>query len=170
MSAWMMATDYTVKLGGNYFINCESLITYDDATLFTLTRRENDGRLGIDCDIYDVKGNKIATIRHGTIVDVDRNRYDFYHGADCKRVYDAESERVILEIRRRLPDAELGVTVRMYLPESGFLLEADTDEIKLPAVNARIVGNILRNLKHGIVIGKASGGGGICFSKPSKKK
>ena len=81
---WEVEKDFAVKLGGNLFVRCASLITYDGQRLFNISRRDSDHRLGIDFDVYDPDGAKIATIRHSSIVDGDSKRFDIHHGADLR--------------------------------------------------------------------------------------
>jgi hypothetical protein len=38
------------------------LVDYKGSSLFTVKRRESDGLLGIDFDVYDPKGKKVATV------------------------------------------------------------------------------------------------------------
>ena len=122
---WSVPQSFKVKLGGNYYIDCGSLIDFSGSPLFTLKRREEDGLLGIDFDIYDATKKKIATVRRGTIVDGDRTAYDFVHGAHHYQVKDKKDGRVICDIKRagQSEDSELEVSVDLFTP-SGFHLIA----------------------------------------------
>ena len=122
---WSVPQSFKVKLGGNYYIDCDSLIDFGGMPLFTLKRREEDGLLGIDFDIYDSQKAKVATVRRGTIVDGDRDGYEIRHAPNHYTVREKKSGRLICDIKRRdkSPDAELEVSIDMFTP-SGFHLLA----------------------------------------------
>lgn len=159
---WEIDKNFKVKLGGNFFINCESLISYDDNPLFTLKRRDSDGRLGIDFDVYDQNCQKVATIRRGNVVQGDTSAYEISHGANCHKVTEKASGKVMVQIDKNLRDADLAVSVNMYLPD-GFLLKATPDSINIGSTT--MVGNIFSNCRTGIAIGETAGGAGICLAR-----
>lgn len=148
---WEVAERFKVKLGGNYFINCKSLISCNDEWLFRLYRRDSDGHLGIDFDVYDSSGNKIATVRNSNVVDGDPSAYRIAHGATQKTITEAASGRVIVKIDKEPPDAELAVSVDMFLPNSGFRLIADEGSIQIPGFMSK--GSVFANVDCGIAIG-----------------
>ncbi len=160
---WEIERNFKAKIGGNYFINCESLISYHSKPVFTVKRRESDGRLGIDFDVYNQNGEKVATVRHGNVVDGDVSAYEISHGADCKKVTEKITGRIIVQIDKNPPDADIAVSVNMYLPD-GFLLKATPDSINISS--STMVGCTFANLKTGIAIGEQTGGVGICLRKP----
>ena len=98
---WTVERDFAVKFGGNLYIRCGQLVTYEGEPLFNLARRESDGRLGIDFDVYDDRGAKLATVRHGSIVQGDAKRFDIHHGADVKTMTDRETGEILVRINRR---------------------------------------------------------------------
>lgn len=159
---WEIVKNVKVKVGGNYFVNCESLISYRDKPLFTLKRRDSDGRLGIDFDVYDKQGKKVATIRRGNVVEGDTSAYDIEHGADCHKVTEKTTGRVIVQVDKKPPSVDIAVSVNMYLP-NGFLLEATPDTINIGSL--KIVGNTY-SCKTGIAIGVSEGGAGIRLATP----
>lgn len=128
---WSVPQSFKVKLGGNLYIDCGSLIDYRGTPLFTLKRRD-DGLLGIDFDIYDAKRKKVATVRRGTIVDGDRESYEITHAAHHYQVRDKETGRVICDIKRagQAVDSELEVSVDMFTP-SGFHLVAGPEQTNI---------------------------------------
>jgi len=177
---WENEKDPIVILGGNTFIQCGSIITYDGKQFFNVLHRDSDNRLGIDLDVYDQGGVKIATIRHSSVVDGDSNRFDIHYSTDVMTLMDKETDKVIVKIDKKpfkietkidpqsildklptwspeiqkaigipgnnvpiLPtppwppvntnniEGRLEVTLRTYLPESGFLLIATPNEINL---------------------------------------
>ena len=146
---WKIKKNFKVKIGGNYFINCKSLISYDDKQFFTVKRRDSDGQLDIDFDVYDQNAQKVAAVRRGNVVQGDINAYEISHEADCKKVIEKATGRVIVQIDKNPPDADLAVSVNMYLP-NGFLLKATPDAINISSL--KTVGNIFKDLKTGIII------------------
>jgi len=160
---WEIEKNFKAKIGGNYFINCESLISYDGKPLFTVKRREPDGRLGIDFDVYDKNSQKVATIRHGNVVHGNVGVYEIRHGADCHKVMEKATGRIIVQIDKNQPDADIAVSVNMYLP-NGFLLKATPDSINIGS--SEMVGNTIADYKSGIAIGKSGGDAGICLEIP----
>lgn len=158
---WETEKDPFVILGGNSFIQCGSIITYEGKQFFNILHRDSDNRLGIDLDIYDQDGVKIATIRHSSVVDGDSNRFDIHYRADVMTLTDKESDDVLVRINKKPFKIEtkfkpqqmldeltliatpppplnineiegiLEVTLRTHLPESGFLLIATPKEINV---------------------------------------
>jgi hypothetical protein len=134
---WKMEDNFKVKIGGNYYINTPNIVSFRGTPLFTLKRRENDLLLGIDFDIYDKNGARIATVRNGNVVQGNENDYEIKRLADHYIVIERTTERVICDIRKRL-EAEVGVelevAVKLYTP-SGFLFEATPTQTNLPGNN-----------------------------------
>ena len=135
---WSVPQSFKVKLGGNFYIDCDSLIDFRGSPLFALKRREEDGLLGIDFDIYDATKKKVATVRRGTIVDGDRENYEIVHGAHHYVVREKKTGRVICEIKRQSQavDSELEVSVDMFTP-SGFHLMAGPEKTNLGGITIR---------------------------------
>ncbi len=98
---WETEKDFAVKLGGNLYVRCAYLITYEEQKLFNIARRDSDHRLRIDFDVYGQDGTKIATVRRSNIVQGDRKRFDIHHGADLKTMTDKETGEVLVRIDKR---------------------------------------------------------------------
>lgn len=158
---WEIPKNFKIKLGGNYFINCKSLISFNNQPVFRrIERRDTDGKLGLDFDVYDDKGGKIATIRRGNVVQGNTQAYEMKHLADCDKVIEKSTGRIIVEINKKSSDADVAVSVNMYL-QDGFLLEATPDSINVGS--SKMIGNTFPNCKTGIAIGESTGGAGICL-------
>ena len=158
---WEIPKNFKIKIGGNYFINCKSLISFNNQPVFRrIERRDTDGRLGLDFDVYDDKGQKIATIRRGNVVQGDTQAYEMKHLADCDKVIEKTTGRIIAEINKKPSDADIAVSVNMYL-QNGFLLEVTPDSINVGS--SQMIGNIFSNCNTGIAIGESTGGAGICL-------
>jgi hypothetical protein len=148
---WKIEPKAKVKLGGNYYIDVEHLVDYRGTSLFTVKRRESDGLLGIDFDVYDPKGKKVATVRRGTIVDGDADAYEITHDAHHYTVTEKKSGRVVCDIRRRehAKDAEIEVAVDLYTPD-GFHFQATPEQTNIGG--AQISGCTTANCTVGIAI------------------
>ena len=148
---WHVDRNCKVKLGGNFYINVERLVDYKGSSLFTVKRRESDGLLGIDLDVYDPKGKKVATARHGTVVAGDAQNYEITHDPHHYTVKEKSTGRVVCDIRRRdaAEEADIEVTVDLFMPD-GFHLQADPDQTNIGGI--QMSGNIIDTSQAGIKI------------------
>ena len=150
---WNIETTYKLKLGGSYFIDCGTLVQYRDTPLFNVRRRESDGLVGVDFDLYNSEGAKIATIRHGNIVSGDAKAYDISLGAHHYTIKERESGRTVCDLRRK--DAtesgtELELAVDLYTSDK-FHFIASPEMIILGGNMFR--GMTIEKCKVGIMIG-----------------
>jgi len=148
---WEVDPKCKVKLGGNFYINVDRLVDYKGSSLFTVKRRDSDGLLGIDFDLYDAKGKKVATIRHGTVVSGDAKHYDITHDPHHYTVKEKNTGRVICDIRRgdTAKDADIEVAVDLFTPD-GFHFKASADQTNLGGMQLR--GNTVDTAQTGIKI------------------
>ncbi len=148
---WHVDRNSKVKLGGNYYINVERLVEYKGSSLFTVKRRESDGLLGIDFDVYDAKGKKVATVRHGTVVAGDAQNYEITHDPHHYTVKEKNSGRIVCDIRRRdaAEGADIEVTVDLFTPD-GFHFQADPHQTNIGGI--QMSGNIIDTCQVGIKI------------------
>jgi hypothetical protein len=147
---WKVETNFSVHLGGNIYINTPNLIVYKGTPIFRIRRSENDGILGIDFDVYDKGGKRIATFAKGIVVQGDAANYTIQSGHDAYSVTERSTGRVIARVQRRgVEGAELDVHVHMYLPD-GFLLDAGPYATNLGSNT--VIGNTFRNRPAGIAI------------------
>jgi hypothetical protein len=149
---WQMEDTFKVKIGGNYYINTPNIVSFKGTPLFTLKRRENDWLLGIDFDIYDKNGARVATVRHGNVVQGNEEDYEIKRLADHYIVTERKTKRVICDIRKRgeaEEGVELEVAVKLYTP-SGFLFEATPTHTNLPGI--MMANNIFKNMGTAIAI------------------
>ena len=77
---WLVEERFSVRLGGNIFINTPNLVVYKGKPLFRIYRSDNEGILGIDFDVYDSSGKRVATIRKGIVVQGDQDNYNIRSG------------------------------------------------------------------------------------------
>jgi hypothetical protein len=148
---WQVDPKCKVKLGGNYYINVDRLVDYKGASLFTVKRRDSDGLLGIDFDLYDANRKKVATVRHGTVVAGDAANYDITHDPHHYTVKEKSTGRVVCDIRRRdtAKDAEIEVAVDLFAPD-GFHFQASPDQTNVGGAQLR--GNTFDTCQTGIKI------------------
>ncbi len=127
---WEVADSFRVKLGGNFFTNCRSLISFKDEPVFELFRRDSDNRLGIEFHVYTSDGRRLATIRNGNVVGGDTERVEIMHGANRHAIRDKATGEELVSIEKDPSGAELAVAVKTYLPDRR-LLDATHDKLTL---------------------------------------
>ncbi len=147
---WQVENNFRVRLGGNTYVNVENLVEYDGVPLFSLRRHEN-GYLGIDFNIFDATGKKVASVKRNEIYPGERQTYELQGDADRYALLNKETGRVICEIKKRSAavPAELDVTVQLYTPD-GFLFAATPEATNLP--NVTVKNNVFENVPIGISI------------------
>ncbi len=124
-----METDFKIRLGGNVYVRTPNLIAYGMLPLFRVYRRDSDGRLGIDFEIYDQSQKKVGVVRNGVVVDGAAD-YEIQDGATEKSIRSKASGEVLARISRLTPGAELEIWVKTYLP-NGQLLDAGPNKTNL---------------------------------------
>lgn len=132
---WEVEDRFKVRLGGNTYINVESLVDYKGESLFTLKRHDDNGYLGIYFNIYDASGNRVASVRRNEIYADDKDAYELTTSMTRYTLTERASGRVICDIKRyeEAHPAELDVSVHMYTP-SGFLFEAGPNQTNLGGI------------------------------------
>jgi hypothetical protein len=128
---WQVEDHYHVKIGSNTYIDNKILIAFRGVSLFNL-RRHDDGYLGIDFDIYDQAGKRLATVRRNEIYFGDKDAYQIDGSANRYVLTEKATGRIICDIRRRedAQPAELELSVHLYTP-SGFLFDATPEQTNL---------------------------------------
>jgi hypothetical protein len=114
---WTTPENFRAKIGGNYYINTPNIIVARGENLFRLKRRDTDGLLAVDFDVYDVNRNKVATVRNGNIVKGHSGNFEFHKEQDRYWVVEKKSGRVICDIRKgsKAEDgSEIEVSVDLY--------------------------------------------------------
>ena len=145
-----MEDKFSVKLGGNTYINTPNLVVYKGHPLFRISRSESDGILGIDFDVFDASGNRVATFRKGVVVQGDSNNYSIKTGHDEYEVTEKVSGWLIASVKRRGgQDAEMEVSVHLYTPD-GFLFDATPTRTNVGGM--MMTGCVIENCGAGIVI------------------
>lgn len=148
---WTVEDRFSVKLGGNTYINTPNLVVYKGEPLFRVYRSESDGILGIDFDVFDASGTRVATFRKSIVVQGDSDNYVIKSGHEEYEVTNKASGQLIAKVRRRGAEgAEMEVSVRLYTPD-GFLLDATPTQTNIGGV--LMTGNVFENCGAGIAIG-----------------
>ena len=147
---WQVEKEFSVKLGGNTYINTPNLIVVQGKSLFKVYRSESDGMLGIDFDVYNSSGNKVATIRKGIVVNGDEDAYQITSGHEKYSVTEKSSGKEIVSVQRRnVSGAEIEVSVELYT-KTGFLLNATPESTNVGGVVMK--GNIIKDCGAGLVV------------------
>ncbi len=147
---WHIEEKFQVVIGGTTFINTPNLVVYDGTPLFIVKRHDN-GYLGIDFDIYDATGKKVATVRRNQIYEGDKTAYAVKELANRYTLTEKASGRVLCDIKKRedAKPAEIDVSVKLYTPD-GFLFDATPEGTNIPG--AVIKGMVIKDCGAGIVI------------------
>ncbi|HWR13212.1 MAG TPA: hypothetical protein VN577_00175 [Terriglobales bacterium] len=147
---WLKEKQFTIRLGGNTFIDTPTIIAYQNRPLINVFRQE-DGYLAVDLDIHDSTGQRIASVRKNNLYGQDKDLYEVKGTADSFTLTDKDSGITILDIRKRLEaEAEIDISLRTYLP-NGELLDLGP---KGSNIRSNLFsGNIFKACKIGMNIG-----------------
>jgi hypothetical protein len=150
---WPIEEHFRIILGGNTYINILNLVVYKGSPLFDISRRENDGKLGISFNLFDQIGKKIAVVRNDRIYLTNRtvNSFRIDYPLNQYIMTDTRTNREICKIliRSEADPAELNVSAVMYMPD-GFLAEFSPAETNLSG--SKMFGNTIANSPIGINI------------------
>lgn len=147
---WEVENEFSVRLGGNTYINTPNLIVVNGESLFKIYRSEADGMLGIDFDVYDSSGGKVAVIRKGVVVYGDEENYQTQSGHEKYSVTERSSGKEIVSVRRRnVSGAEIEVSVELYT-KTGFLLNAGPENTNIGGLVMK--DNVIKDCGAGLVV------------------
>jgi hypothetical protein len=138
---WTVENHFKVRLGGNTYIDVGNLVVYKGQTLFTLKRHEDNGQLGIYFELYDSKGNHVASVKRNQIYQPVQQKelYSISGSAEEYSLREVATGEVVCKIRKRpTTPVELEVSVRLYTPD-GFLFNATPASTNLGGIV--LVGN-----------------------------
>lgn len=153
MSRWKVPQHFRVRIGGNTFIDCPTVLEYKGQSLFDLKRSDSDGFLGINFDLFNEEGTRLATIRNGNFVGEVPSGYKITSSHDHYSLIEEATGRVVCDIKLREQadgGAELDVSAQMYTPD-GALLELTPSETNIESMKTR--GCEIRNCPVAISIG-----------------
>jgi hypothetical protein len=150
---WKIENNYSVKIGGNIYINITNILKYKDENIFIIKRSTHDGLLGINFDIYNKNGIKIAVVKNGNIYKGDKNNYDIIVNENEYTLLNRHEKRTICNIKKttKAKDVELEITVELFMKD-GFLFHATPESTNLKGLI--IQGNTFENRNFGINIGE----------------
>lgn len=143
---WEMEERFKVRLGGNDYFNTPNLVAFKGQPLFKVLRRDSDGMLGIDFDVHDASGKKVAVIRNSKIVDGD-SAYEISREASVHSVIDKSSGKTIAMVARKA--GQLEVTIDTYLPNGARFL-AGPESTNLDGLT--MTGNTIMDCGTGLAI------------------
>ena len=147
MNTWLREDRYKIRLGGNIFLNVQTLIAYDNKPIFEIRRREEDGRLGVDCSIYDSDGSKIASVHRNNVHLTGSGQFELTRSLGRITLRNKKSQANLAEIV--IGGYVLDVSLRTYLP-NGQLLDLGPKGSTLPGL--LMAGSEIRNFRVGIAI------------------
>lgn len=151
---WYKEDNFSVKIGGNTYINTPTIIMYKGESIFTIKRSEGSDLLGIDFDIYGKSGKKLASVRKGRIYQENRHLYDVRVTEDQYILIDRLNNKVVCNIRKRaLADdsVELDVMVQLYTKD-GYFIDATPEKTILGGKEIELQGLTFTNLTAAIGI------------------
>ena len=133
---WQVENNFSIRIGSNHYINVANLVEYKGESLFTVRRRESDGLLGVDVDIYNAKRERVATIRHGNVVSGDKENYEIRLEPHHYTITEKETGRCVCELKRReaVSGTELDLSLDLYTP-SGFHFLATPTQTNVGGIN-----------------------------------
>jgi hypothetical protein len=149
---WLEETEFSIKLGGNTFINVPVIMAYKGEPLFAVSRNES-GYLAIDFEVFDATRQKIASIKKNNVYRHHErvHEYALEGTADTLRLIDKITGSIIVDIRKRqAATTELDVNLRTYLPDGRFL-DANPNGCTLPGIF--LGNNTFKNCGTGIALG-----------------
>jgi len=149
---WTIETKFKVKIGGNYYIDTPNVIVAAGEPLFRIHRRDEDGLLAVDFDVYDSGRKKVATIRNAHVVSGNKADYEFKKEHHRYWVIEKSSGRVICDVRQVAAaedSCELEVAVDLFT-KSGFHIVADPEQTNIGGFVMR--GCTTSNCAAGLVI------------------
>lgn len=135
---WYKEDKFIIKIGSNTYENVPNLIVYKGENIFTIYRAESTEIIGIDFEIYNSKGEKVATVRQGRIYSGVKENYEIIFNQYEYLLIEKESGRVICEIKKRIKTDifELEVNVSLYTKD-GFLINATPEKTNLGGIQMR---------------------------------
>ena len=149
---WYKEDNFKVKIGGNYYIDTPNIIVYKGESIFSIVRAERSDLLGINFEIYDKRGEKIASVKQGRIYKGNADLYEIISEKDRYTLIEKATDKTICDIKKRelAGESELEVTVNLYTKD-GFLIEATPTKTNI-ATNS-IKGSTFTNCGAGIAVG-----------------
>jgi len=162
---WLREKDFTIRLGGNVYIDTPVMVAFDGQSLFTVVRQE-DGYLGIDFEVNSANGTKVASVKRNNIYLGDKDAYALEGEPERLRLISKPSNDALVDIRKNASSApaELDVSVRSYLPDRR-LMDLGPNTSNLGGI--RMTGCVLKNCGIGIAV-SSSGGVALCVALGSR--
>jgi hypothetical protein len=112
--------DISLKIGGNYFINCERTIVYGDHSILNIVGDDQTGRR-VNFDIFSSLGTLDASLADGSFSGPNAKYYTANRFEDGFDVIDSRDGRVVLKILSvdniKMNRNDLHVWADFYLPD-----------------------------------------------------
>jgi hypothetical protein len=152
---WKIAKRFKVRFGSFVFENVPQILVYENTPIITLVRDDNTGYLGIDGEVRDPFGERIAVVKHNQVYPVRGHEKDYTETrtADHFTVLPNNFNAPVLDIRIRqaAKPLELDVSAYVFLP-NGFWMNASPDQIMTSSKFIFSSGFTVKDADRGIVI------------------
>ncbi len=127
--------NYIARIGGIIYKNVENPIIFNGVPLLSFTRNTSDGELGVNLDLKDESGNRIAAIAGGSVSEVVSEKYKIIEAQDRFAVVEKASGRIWADIRRSIRDEiyELDISCLFFI--SGIPVVLHPNRTKIGKIN-----------------------------------
>lgn len=123
-AAFAQAPHCAAQLGGHWFINCKSLVSYNDQDVVSFSNWA-DPVASVNLDVYGTDRKLQARVRNGKLVDGKADRFTITTTATEFTLVDASTTRVICILKEVPPTTaaatcQVDVWLDLYVPGTGY--------------------------------------------------
>lgn len=140
-----------VKIGGNYYFNCDHIISFSDQDIFTFVDYGADS-VRINLDIFSASGIKAASIRDGKLTAGNKTDYLIKRSEEEFTILEKATNRIICHIQKVYNQSanrcEYHISADLYMPD-GFYFQCTPETTNNTILN-RMKGATFKNSKHAI--------------------
>ena len=126
-----------VKIGSNYYINCQQIITFKNQPVLTITN-STDNSIKINFDVFSTSGKKVATVKEGKLIEGNKDLYIIKSTDKEFSFIEKSTNRIICFVKKtndtKNKRCELQVSADMYMP-SGFYFQCTPETTNVPSLN-----------------------------------
>jgi hypothetical protein len=125
-----------VKMGSNYYINCQHIITFKKQPVFTI-KNSTSNLININFDVFAENGKKIAEIKNGKLVLGLEKMYKITSTENEFSLIEKASNRILCIVKKLYIQehkrCELHISVDLYMP-SGFYFQCTPDDTNVESL------------------------------------
>jgi hypothetical protein len=126
--------DVSLKIGGNYFINCKRTIVLGDYTILSVSGDDESGRM-VNFSIYGPDGRLDARLHEGSFEGPRAEYYKIQTAPNGFQIVDTRVDRIVLKILRvenpQYKRTDMHVWAEFFLP-NGQLFQCSPEESNVP--------------------------------------